>query len=309
MSFFNYYLLLQIKRANRYIREAGIHPLIIYTVLMAVFSFASLALLRQLEHGALIYAGMAIGVARIISLDESVLINWVSKGVFVWIRFFTKLALILPFVVFLIVFQGYWEIGLLLISVFFLSIVQVHPIVNSTVIPTPFGRRPFEFILGFRRSFPVLIVCFTLSCISVYVANFNLGLFALVVILLTLIGFYSFSEHNFYVWNFNGSAQRYLTQKLQFLMINTLALVAPLCLVLIIGYPEMYMIIVAVIVLGLLYIAEVMLIKYAYLHRGMDVLKGLLLAFSLLMPPLLLAIMPLMYIKALKNVTSTLWSE
>ncbi|RJE70421.1 hypothetical protein [Reichenbachiella sp. MSK19-1] len=308
MSFFNFYLLLQTKRANRYVREAGIHPMVIYVLLIGVFAFVSLLLLEQVEHGQMIYVGLGVFVVSAIKPNERFLMQMAHRQVF-WIRVFIGLILTVPFVLFLGFYGGYLEIGGLLVMTWLLSVKSFSPVFSSRVVPTPFAQRPFEFMIGFRRSYLVLVLSFTLSLVSVYVDNFNVGLFSLSVVLLLILGFYSYTEPRYYVWNFAGSAQQYLRQKLCFLLINTMILIVPICMVLFIGFSEMYLGVVAVVVLGLLYIILAMLIKYAYLHRGLDVLKSILFVCCLFMPPLLLVLIPLIYAKALKNVTSTLWSE
>ncbi len=55
---------------------------------------------------------------------------------------------------------------------------------NSIALPTPFSKNPYEYTVGFRRHWWLVLCIYALTCISINANNFNLGLFSLVAAVL-----------------------------------------------------------------------------------------------------------------------------
>jgi len=82
-------------------------------------------------------------------------------------------------------------------------------------IPTPFYKKPFEFIIGFRTAIGMIGFAYFLTIMGISVGNFNLGIFSLLVVFLTSFSFYAQPDSQFYVWIFSHSSATFLLDKIK----------------------------------------------------------------------------------------------
>ena len=196
-----------------------------------------------------------------------------------------------------------------IVMVFFTILLSLKPNYNGVripVIPTPFGARSFEFMAGFRKNLLPIVIAIALGGIAIYVGNFNLGVFTVVLIWLIISNFYSDPEEKFFVWNHSMDPVQFLTYKSIAILKYGLGLVIPISLGLIIIKPNYWWAITLGVVFGLLLPLSSMLSKYAYLPGRSDSLNAVLLGSCLLFPPLFLFVIPMTLVKATRNLTSIL---
>jgi hypothetical protein len=169
------------------------------------------------------------------------------------------------------------------------------------VIPTPFFKYPFEFTVGFRRSFPVILMAYYSLYISLHSGNFYIGLAGIVMIGIVCTFFHSKLEDMFYVWIYAFSPKQFIWHKLKIATFSTMALCLPIVLTLAITHPGKIHLILAAQVLALLYVSNGVLGKYASVPYEISLLNGLLLTFSIMFPPLLLGTLPFFYLHAIEE--------
>lgn len=175
-----YYFQLQFKILYRKLTALGIPPIIGFIIGGIAFYYLSQTLFDYHEKANYIYA--ALGLSFILKLNNYPKSNFIkahfSRINYCILHFIEKLIVAFPFITFL-VYKREFELGLVLflsaVLLTFLSYRSNHNI----YIPTPFSKKPFEFSVGFRKTFFVFPLCYALSIISVQVDNVNLGVFAL----------------------------------------------------------------------------------------------------------------------------------
>jgi hypothetical protein len=221
------------------------------------------------------------------------------------VRLAENLLACLPFLAVLLACGAYWPAAALALLAPALSLARLGA-PAAFVVPTPFRRHPYEFIVGFRTTFYVFPVAYTLAGISWAVGHLNLGLFALAAVCLTALGYYGRPEPELDVWVHALGPRAFLLRKLRLAVRNLALLCLPVLLPLALGFPESLRLLLAVFGLGLGFLLLFVLAKYAAYPREMSLPEGLLLAGCFLLPPLLLGIGPLFYVKSIRNLQSIL---
>lgn len=103
---------------------------------------------------------------------------------------------------------------LLIIFAILLTLIKFSSKFNL-IIPTPFNKKPFEFTVGFRKTFLIFPIAYFLTYKAIATGNFNLGLFSLILVSLTCLTYYSKLENDYYIWNYNLSPKVFLLEKLK----------------------------------------------------------------------------------------------
>ncbi len=171
----------------------------------------------------------------------------------------------------------------------------------DVVFPTPFRKKPFEFIVGFRRSLFLFTAAYGIMFASIYVHNLNLGIFALCLNYLIILGFYIKPENDFFVWSFSDNPSVFLFKKIKTALKYSCMLCFPMVLILSVFYSENMVLFTLIFLVGWAYLVAIVLAKYAAFPDEMDIKEGMLIAISISIPPLLVGVIPYFYLKAKKQ--------
>lgn len=292
---------------NRSLRDFGLNPVVGYV--LSVASFAGLSIYIFDKTTLAEYLFILVAISFIYSLSQTrrndFLKSCFSTKTYYLIRFTENTILALPFFVVLIIEQCFLSaISLVLAS----GVLVFFDIENKFrfSLPTPFYKQPFEFIVGFRNAFYVFFFAYFLTFMAVSVGNFNLGIFALILVFLICFTFYTNPENEFYVWIFSLSPQHFLFQKMKIAILFATLLILPVVASLSLIFPENAYTVFAFLGLGYLFLLTVILAKYSAFPDRMNLPQGFLLAFSLWFPPLLLGIIPYFYLQSVKKLKEIL---
>ncbi|WP_428225405.1 ABC transporter permease [Flavobacterium sp.] len=220
------------------------------------------------------------------------------NSTFYGIRCLENIAIGLPFFLFLITKEKYVE------SVFALVIPALLTFINlnyktSWVIPTPFSKQPFEFMVGFRKSFPLLLLLFSLGFIALKVNNLNLGIATIVFIQLISGSFYTKVENPYFVWIHEATPKNFLIAKLKKGIKNQFLLTLPNLLLISCYFYQNLDEIALFYAIGSLFFVTNILMKYASFPNEIGLPQIILLGISLYMPPLLFLFIPYFYKEAI----------
>jgi hypothetical protein len=176
----------------------------------------------------------------------------------------------------------------------------------NAVIPTPFGKKPFEFTAGFRKSFYVFPIAYFLTYISVSVGNFNLGIFSMLLIGIICFSYYSKIENDYFVWNYNLSPKEFLIEKTKtcFLFFTLLSL--PIIITLSISFFREIDVLIVFLLLCYSYLTTIIFAKYSSFPDEMNISNGILIGLSLVFPPILILFIPLFYSQSIKKLNTIL---
>ncbi len=298
----SYYFTLQWRRYSRWIKEQGINPWLGLFLLGIGFIVCSKLLFYKLEVASWVYLGCLFYAVGILSGKErnDKLKMLSQKGIYRKWRVIENVIVGSPFVIYLVYERAIWEavIGFVLM----LGLSQLNGrIWRMRTIPSPFGRIPFEGIVGFRRTIILFILYYFLLIKSIQVDNVNLGLVVLVFTFATQLSFYLKPEHENFVWIFSLSRNQFIKHKWKHAILVATVLSIPFAVILSCFYPTYLAWIFAVSFIGYAWIIFAVLTKYASFPKEMNVIQGFIFAFSIILFPLMIFFIPLFYRRALRK--------
>lgn len=296
------YFKLQFVLANRRLTEAGLNPFLGY--LLALAGFIGLSEYAFLKTPFASYIILLTGFILLLRLSDRVRMDFFrmvfSDQLRVKIRLLENGLLCLPTLLVLLVHQCWLEAFLITLISISMAFYTVTAKSNFTL-PTPFSSKPFEFTEGFRRTVLLFPAFYTLTIISFYAKNFNLGLVSLVFVFLLTSLYYLRPEQEFYVWIYRFSPAVFVQKKLLSATLNASALVAPVLVILLFCFVSKAAFIFLFFIAGILFLWTVILTKYTAFPGEINLQEGILIGSCVYFPPLLLFLLPYFYIKAVRN--------
>ena len=206
------------------------------------------------------------------------------------VRILENLIVALPFVAFL-AYKQHFYLTIILVALTILTALLSFKATYNFTIPTPFYKKPFEFTVSFRNSFFMFFIAYGLAIIAVTVDNFNLGIFALAVIFLTILGYYLKPENEYFVWSYSCTPAKFLVAKIKTALWFSFCLCLPVLILLSIFYFEDIGILLVFTLLGFLYLSTLILAKYSAYPEEIGIKQAVVFAIGLF-PPMLLAVIP-----------------
>jgi hypothetical protein len=301
------YFQLQFKMSNRKLTEFGIPPILAYTILLLCFVGLSRYIDSKTEFAEYLYILIAFGfLTKLASKKRNEFLkSCFGKDDYTKLRLLENLIIILPFALLLI-----YQKSIVLTSILFaLATILAFSNFNTTLnftIPTPFYKKPFEFTVGFRNTFYIFPLAYLLTYISIYVGNFNLGVFSLLLVFLVALSYYSKLEHEYYIWSFNVSPKDFLKEKIKTgLLYSTLSSV-PILIALSISFDSELETLLTFLLLGFAYLITIILAKYSVYPNEMNIPQGVLIAISFMFPPILIGVIPYFYIQSNERLNTIL---
>lgn len=296
------YFYLQFIRTNRKIKEVGLNPLLAYLLGLIAFVLLSdyIFLKTDFAKYLLILTCFSLQFKLSNKNRTDFLLSTFGDKTKIKIRVLENSIICIPFVALLFFKSFPFEAIMLLICSMIIALFSFHSNLNLTI-PTPFSKKPFEFSTGFRNTFYLFPIAYTLTFVAIYVDNLNLGIFAFLLIFLTSISYFYKPEHEYYVWIHRDSTKVFLKKKVINASKNTTLLVIPILMVLLIFYPNEFKLILIFYLIGLLFLWTVILAKYAAYPEEMNVPEGIIIAICIYFPPLLLFIIPFFYKKSISK--------
>jgi hypothetical protein len=302
-----FYFSLQLKRLKRKIKELGLSPSLGFILSFLLFIAFSEYLFYKTEYAAWVYCLLASSFLFQLNEKErnKELQLLFSKKEYFQIRIIENAIIALPFMLYLAYQSAFFPMLLLLVVSLLLGIFNNSSSINYPI-PTPFKKFPFEYIIGFRKAYLFLLLAYFLTYKSIQVANFNLGLFALVLLFLLGMSFYLKPEREYYTWIYTFDTQQFIKHKIFTGLICSSLLSVPICLALAYFYPEKLIFIIAIQGLGYLFLSSMILAKYSAFPNEIGLPQSILYALTFSFPPLILIIIPIFYSQAKRNLDSIL---
>ena len=298
----SYYLSLQHRRAHRTLDDNGIYPWLALPLVLAVFAFLSFRLLNGYAFGEYIYAGLGISLSSSIADDRryDFIKSISSRRDFRIIRLAEQFILLFPFTIGLFLFG--WTLAALILLLFGILFSFINLNVRLPYsLPTPFGRRPFEFAKGYRGAVLFIIGCYLLVPIGISEDNFNLSLASIAGIGLVSGNYFIQPEPRFYIWIHTMGPLNFLMEKTKTILYYSLLTIAPIAIILSFYNPSRIGSIALMILAAIAFTEICMLAKYLAYPSEVNIIAGLAMAGSILFPPLMLVIIPIFYLKAYRR--------
>ena len=301
------YFQLQVKILNRRMIDFGLPVLIGYAILPVVFVLLSNYLFEKTEFANYVYGLFALIFISKLSEPKR---NDFLKSIFNTynykkLRIVENIIYCLPFTLFLIYKKQF--VFSITLNLFVICTMLFNFSTNlNAVIPTPFGKKPFEFTVGFRKSFYVFPIAYFLTYISVSVGNFNLGIFSMLLIGIICFSYYSKIENDYFVWNYNLSPKEFLIEKTKTCLLFFTFLILPIIITLGFSFISQIDILIVFILLCYAYLITIIFAKYSSFPNDMSISQGILIGLSLVFPPILILFIPLFYSQSIKKLNTIL---
>ena len=269
---------------------------------LIIFIGLSILLFYKVNYASEIYLLMSLSV--ISSLNEAKRNDFLrlcfKKTTYLQIRLLENLIIATPFIIFLLIKKQYYSALFLLVITCLMAMFRFKTKYNITI-PTPFFKKPFEFIIGFRATFYIFIIAYVITILAIRWDNFNIGIFALLLIFGTIMGYYLKTEDEFFVWIHSHSPKEFIFEKIKTAFLFTFFLCLPVLIILNIFYLENIGMILLFMGIGYVYLTAVILAKYSVYPNSLDLKQMMLLAICLIIPLLIIVIIPVFAKQAIER--------
>lgn len=311
-----HYFQLQRTIIERFLREWRLSPWLVCLVLPLLFVLGSLLVLERTDYAALgIVAISWSGFAWLSGQARNYFLRITyPMGTYRKIRLVENATVVLPVA---LLFLGKGVQALLTTEGnglgvwYWMALTLVQCLVglamsyrtlgqrSSITFPTPFSKQPFEFAIGVRRFWWLLLFAAFLLVMGVRANNFELGAFAWFVAVFGAMSFYQKPEPGFYVWVHAMSGKALLNRKLRLGCQHLFLLSLPFLITLLIAFPAYWLFLAGGLLLAMAYLVLFIVAKYAAYPNEIDVLNAFLVGFGIMMPPVLLFLIPYYYRRAI----------
>lgn len=298
----NYYFEIQFIRLKRYLGELGINPLIGIILGFLTFLGLSALLFYKTSYANWIYLFIALNVIYKHSSQER---NYLLKDLFSLkdyykVRIIENTLTAFVFQIYMFVEKAYLSALILIPLAILLAFIQRRQLFISSI-PTPFKRYPFEFIIGFRKTFWLIFLAYFLIFKSIQVGNFNLGVFGLSLIFLIALSYYAKPESEYFVWIHIHKVKGFLRHKFitSILCVSILSFMAVVAMI--IAFPNNWIISLVAYLIGCMILGSMILAKYAAFPFEINLPQAILYALGLILPPMLILVCWMFYKQSRKN--------
>lgn len=300
------YFKLQYRLLLRQVRDTGVHPFVALLLFILILIICDRVLLQYPQMGAYTLVLSIFQILFRLSDAErnDFLKNLYNKRQYFHIRLTENFITSTPTLLLLLLHKQ-WILTAVSI-VFILLFVSVRLRRFARSIPTPFRKFPFEFIIGFRQTYLLLLLIYALGVLGMIFGNPNLSLFCIACVAICTTFYYQTPEPIFYLWNHIETPALFLFRKMKRGFLQLLVLCLPLIIAFATVFPqESYQVLIVLIGLTFL-IPFIITLKYSAYPRQINFPEAFTLAICLSFYPLILALMPFYYAKALKNLKNYL---
>jgi len=302
-----HYFMLQHKMIDRKLIEFGVHPVLGYALIAIAFVIGSMVIYSRVLYPDYVYS--LVATFTIIKLSEPKR-NQFLKTCFNHldyrkIRTIENLLLAIPFLIFML-WKGSYLFSLLLFIGSTIAAEYFNRYNWNQVIPTPFGKWPFEFTRGFRAAFILILLSYFLCFMGIRVDNFNLSLFSLGLLFVICISFNGETEGEYFVWIHRMTPKSFLLYKIKIALIYSIGLTLPIIIALLILFTSYVAPILIITCIGLLNVVTMVITRYSRYPKNMGLPESLLYVISALFSPLMIFALPYFYKRSINQLYKTL---
>ena len=261
------------------------HPVVAIVMAVSFFVGASWLVMEQMDGGEWIMASLAAVLAFSLNTasKQELLLSIFNHRKYYQIRWIENMVGLLPFLLVLLSYQAYW-FGLMLVPLATLMIFLPARSKVSLVIPTPFGRIPFEPIVGFRRWFIAIGLIYFVFVMGIRSENFNLAVVALPLLALLTMAFYYEPEEEQIVWNYRLGYKSFIRRKLVNSLVTYFLLSSAAVILLLVFHLDSLLVVLVVWFVGMVYLQLLILTKYTVYPNEIGISQAIYLAIALWLP-------------------------
>lgn len=296
------YFKIQFKILNRRFSDFGLPPIVAYILFPILFVTLSHFLFEKTQYAVYLYYIMVISF--VIKLSDRKRNDFLklcyNRNHYYTLRFLENLVIAFPFIGFLIYKLAFMAAIITLLIVLTMAYINFNTAFNYSI-PSPFFKTPFEFTIGFRKTFFMFPLAYGLTTISVFVDNFNLGIASILLIFMVCMSYYSKLENEYLIWSFNLSPTAFLKTKVKTALYYASILALPIAVILCFNFYNHFVLVLLFLTLGYVFLITILLAKYALYPNAIHLPQAILIAFCIFFPPLLIVVLPYFYKQSVKR--------
>lgn len=279
---------LQYTMFTRSIREAGLHPLAAVLLILAVLYLILFVIWERAPYPEHVFSILSLSILLKPTLRKrnEFMQSIFGKRAYYRVRIAEQLLLAAPFTLCLLLKQAWWWSILLPPISASMAYLRTDP-GRGRMIPTPFGRIPYEAPAGFRKAILGIILSVLVLIAGVLSGNYALFPASMIIIILTASSFYGEPDESVYVWIFNTKPRIFLLRKWRDSALSTSALSSPLLITALILDSSWLPTLAGILVIGLCLNALIIAGRYSSFPDKLLFAHGLIMAISVIFLPLL----------------------
>lgn len=287
---------------NRSFVDNGMPAVFGYLIILGCFIFGSFKLFEKIDYAIYFYlVTFLIIVLKLSNSKRNIFLKYCYNQLdYRKVRLIENVLVSIPFTIFSIYLKQFLFIPIFLLAGIVFSFINLKSFHQMTI-PTPFSKKPFEFTIGFRNTFYIYIISIFILYKAIEVTNLNLGISSLISIFLIVCSYYSIPEPTYFVWNYNLNPNKFLIEKIRTSLIYITSIAFPFLVVLCGFFYDNINNILSFLIAGYLFLVTIILAKYSAYPDKMNIIQGILIAFSVYFPPLLVIVIPFFYYQSLKQ--------
>lgn len=239
------------------------------------------------------------------SSDRNVFLKGLFKERYLAIRFSENALLALPFILALSL-SGDFLIVLFAFEMAALAAFFTVKLPSGLIIPTPFSKAPFEFMIGWRKRWYAYVLVLVALAMAWQLDNVNFAFFAQAISMLLAMLNYAEPEPPYYIWMHRCSPKQFLMRKIAKGTLHAQYTGALVLLIFALLFPKLILVAATIQVVASIYLVAVILAKYVAYPRAMSFPQAIKLAIALWFPPFLLYLIPTWFKEASINLQKLL---
>jgi hypothetical protein len=142
--------------------------------------------------------------------------------------------------------------------------------------------------------------------VSIAVGNGELGVLTILMAFYICLNYYNMLESDYWVWSHSLTPRQFLHQKIRYAIIQSSWLVLPIGLPMVIVFSPYWAVIALFWCLGYVFLAFAIIQKYTVFPEAVNVGHALLMVICIMFFPIVFIILPMLYVRALKNLAHIL---
>lgn len=272
----------------RSVREAGLHPAIGLLLVSTILYLTIFILWERAPFPEAVFSILSLAVLLRPTLRRrNEFIQTVfGKTAYYRVRIAEQLLLVTPFTLCLIIKQAWlWAAFLPMVSIM-LAFLRTDP-GRGRVLPTPFGKIPYEGPVGFRKTISGTTLSIAVLMAGVLSGNHALFPASLIIVVLTASSYFGEPDDKLYVWIFNTGPRQFLLKKWGASVLCTAAMSIPVLITTLICDSSWLPTLAGILLFGLCLNALIIAGRYSSFPDKLSFANGLIMAFAVVFLPLL----------------------
>jgi hypothetical protein len=301
------YLQLQYKLFLRQFKDFGIEPLLGLVFVLVFFMIFSFSIFVKLPYPQYFYALVPFSFITMLAAKNrnDFLKVAYPKNEYLKVRVVENVLVVIPFIIFLLFKQCFLVALVLPVCAALFVFIKTNNNFNP-VLPTPFYKNPFEFIVGFRKSNLIIVAAYFIAFMAFKVSNIGLGYAVIILLSFVCSTFYAKPEPAFYVWQSSSNSKAFIHKKMIIATLHFSLLLLPIVIAFCFRFPQSISTVLLVFFAGLFFVLTSLLSKYASFPQALSPTKAMALMFTAWFPPLLIVFCYVFYFQSIKSLQAIL---